>query len=48
MSKNTEIKEYDIPFSLSQIYNKECNELLFHFHFPLSWKLIQKLVYFKL
>ncbi len=31
MSKNTEMKEYDIPFSLAPRYNKECNELLFNF-----------------
>jgi hypothetical protein len=31
MSKNTETKEYKIPFSLAPKYNKECNELSYFF-----------------
>jgi hypothetical protein len=31
MSENTEIKEYNIPFSLAPRYNKECNELFYYF-----------------
>jgi hypothetical protein len=30
-TENREIKEYNIPFSLAPKYNKESNEILFHF-----------------
>ena len=47
MSKNTEIKENNIPFSLAPKYNKECNELLFYFPSTLISVITFKIIYFK-
>ncbi len=47
MSKNTEMKEYNISFSLAPKYNKECNELLFDYPSTLISAIPFKIIYFK-